>query len=299
MRGATANAWKRGSACIALLIAALGCSRSAPKSRFPTADAALERMHESQRCSRGVGADAKLEYFGPQGRVRANVLYLTSVPDKIRLDVWSPFGATLSTLTSDGKRFALLDVREKAFIHGPANACNLARFTQVPLPPSALVDLLRGEAPVLVHDAAGASIAWESGRYVVRISSRHGAVETIELLPHDADFGLPWQQQRVRVLSVAVEQYGVLLYRIELDGHGLTRTAAEWKDPDGIEPPILPSGPSCNAELPRSVRIEVPQAGHDLSLVSSEAFHNPPLNQGAFTQPRPGGVSVRRSDCAP
>src|SRR5687768_12248713 len=121
MRGVRALDWKRGSAPLALVVLLSGCSRSAPGSRFPTADAALERRHEGQRCSRGVSADAKLEYFGPQGSVRGNVLYLTSVPDKVRLDVWSPFGATISTLTSDGSRFALLDVREKAFVHGPAN----------------------------------------------------------------------------------------------------------------------------------------------------------------------------------
>ncbi len=298
MRGVRALVGKRGSAPFALVfMLASGCSRSAPESRFPTADAALDRMHEVQRCSRGVSADAKLEYFGPEGRVRGNVLYLTSVPDKVRLDVWSPFGATISSLTSDGSRFALLDVRAKTFIHGPANACNLARFTQVPLPPHALVDVLRGEAPVLVHEASGASIEWEGGRYVVRIASRHGAVETIELLPHDADFGRPWQEQRVRVLSVQVEQFGVLLYRIELDGHTRVVTAKERVDPDGIEPPMPPSGPACEAELPRSVRIEVPNAGHDLSLVSREASHNPPLDGGTFTQPRPGGVTVRYSPC--
>jgi hypothetical protein len=298
MRGVRALDWKRGSAPLALLLClTAGCSRSAPESRFPTADAALSRMHEAQRCSRGVSADAKLEYFGPEGRVRGNVLYLTSVPDRVRLDVWSPFGATISSLTSDGSRFALLDVRAKTFVHGPANACNLALFTQVPLPPHALVDVLRGEAPVLVHDASGASIAWEGGRYVVRIESKHGAVETIELLPHDADFARPWQEQRVRVLSVQVEQFGVLLYRIELEGHARVVTAPELKDPDGIEPPVPPSGPACQAELPRSVRIEVPNAGHDLSLVSRETFHNPPLREGTFTQPQPGGVRVRYSPC--
>ena len=297
MRGVRALDWKRGSARLAFVLLLSGCGRAAPESRFPSADAALDRLHAGQRCSRGVSADAKLEYFGPQGRVRGNVLYLTSVPDKVRLDVWSPFGATISTLTSDGSRFSLLDVREKTFVHGPANACNLARFTQVPLPPHALVDVLRGEAPVLVHDAAGASIEWKGGRYVVRIASKHGAVETIELLPHDADFARPWQEQRVRVLSVTVEQFGVLLYRIELDGHARVVTAAAQKDPDGIEPPIPPSGPACEAELPRSVRIEVPNAGHDLALVSGESFHNPPLSEGAFTQPRPGGVAVRYSPC--
>ena len=38
--------------------------------------------------------------------------------------------------------------------------------SQVSLPPAVLVDLLRGEAPVLVHSNGPASVAWEGDRYV-------------------------------------------------------------------------------------------------------------------------------------
>ena len=88
---------------------------------------------------------------------------MTSAPDSVRFDVFSPFGVTLSTLTADGRDFALFDMKEKSFLRGPANTCNVARSTQVPVPPFALVQLLRGEAPVLVHEASQASIAWAPG----------------------------------------------------------------------------------------------------------------------------------------
>ena len=80
---------------IALGLAA--CGRPPPVSQFPTGDAALARLHESQACSRGVSAEAKLDYIGPGGRLRGNVLYLTEVPERIRLDLFSPFGAVLSS----------------------------------------------------------------------------------------------------------------------------------------------------------------------------------------------------------
>lgn len=285
--------------CVVTGSLAAGCGRPPPPSQFPDAAAALGRMRATYACNRGVSAEAKLDYIGPRGRVRGNVLYLTQVPDRVRLDLSSPFGAMVSTVTADGKNFTLMDLREKVFLHGPANACNLARFTQVSLPPSVLADLLRGEAPVLVHQPSQASVAWESDRYVVRISSKHGANQRIELVPLPSDFERPWSAQRVRVLGVAVEQYGVPLYEVELDEHASTATAKPRVDPDGIDPPLPPSGPACSAELPRRVHIEVPAEGHDLVLAISEIFHNPPLPPGVFSQPRPSGVRSRYVTCAP
>jgi hypothetical protein len=287
-------------ACGCLLAPLLaGCGKAPPASRFPDAEAALARMHATYECSRGVSADAKLDYIGPGGRVRGNVLYLTSVPDRVRLDLSSPFGAMVSTLTSDGRDFALMDLRQKRFLYGPANACNLARFTQISLPPHVLVDLLRGEAPVLVHTPPQASVAWESDRYVVRVASKHGASERIELEPLPADFARPWSEQRVRVLGVEVEQQGVTLYRVALDDHAPAATAKPRVDPDGIDPPIPASGPACSAELPRRIRIEVPVEGHDLAIRVNEVAHNPPLPHRVFSQPKPGGVRAQYSPCSP
>ncbi len=290
----------RELACPGILaLALLGCGRPPPASRFPTGEAALARMRATLSCSRGVSAEAKLDYIGPSGRLRGNVLYLMSVPDRVRLDLFSPFGAMLSTLTSDGERFALFDPRQKRFFYGPANACNLARFTQVSLPPAVLVDLLRGEAPVLVHPNRPATIAWEGGRYVIQIESTHGARERIELEPLESDYAKPWTEQRVRVLEVHVEQYGVPLYSVALSDHERSQTARERIDPDGLEPPVPPSGPSCTAELPRRIHIEVPSEGHDLVLAVSEVTHNPPLSSGAFSQERPPGLHAQFSPCSP
>jgi len=286
------------SLCLGALALA-ACGRPPPVSQFPTADAALGRLHESQACSRGVTAEAKLDYFGPRMRLRGNVLYLASAPDRVRLDLFSSFGAVLSTLTADGKDFALLDPRAKRFFYGPANACNLARFTQVSLPPPVLVDLLRGDAPVLVHAASGASVKWEGGRYVVSIASTRGATERIELEPLPEDFGRPWSEQRVRVLGFEVVQLGVSLYKVELEGHERVDTAKPRVDPDGLEPPVPPSGPACGAELPRRIHIEVEGEGHDLVLSVRDLSHNPPLPTGSFSQERPSGVRAEFAPCSP
>jgi hypothetical protein len=279
------------------LLGLLACHRGPPPSRFPSAELALSKMRESQACSRGVRSEGKLDYYGPNGRLRGSLLYLAVAPESVRLDVYSPFGATLSTLTSDGQRFALFDLQKRTLSEGVANTCNLQRFTQVPLPPHAFVQLLRGESPVLVHAPNAATIDWESGSYVIRVRSRHQAEQEIRLVPRDADYLLPWSQQRLRVLETRVRQAGVELYRVELSGHRRATTAAPLVDPDGLEPPIPPSGPSCDAELPRSFRFVVEAAGHDLALSTSESAHNPPLLPGVFMQSPSPGVRVRESPC--
>ncbi len=273
-----------------------GCGRPPPPSQFPTADAALGRMHASYSCSRGVQGEAKLDLFNKQGRVRGNVLYLAMLPEKIRFDVYSPFGVTLSTLTSDGQKFSLFDLQNKQFLYGPANTCNVERFTQVPVPPFALVELLRGEAPVLVHQPSQATIAWD-GEYVIRIQSRHQANEEIHLEPTPADWNLPWQKQRVRVLEVAVSQQGIDLYRALMEDHKASHTARPRVDPDHLTPDVPPSGPACGAEIPRRLRMEVPGTDQDLILVNKDVVHNPPIIRGAFRQKVPGGVEVRYAAC--
>jgi hypothetical protein len=282
---------------LALGLAALGCSRPAPPSQFPDAASLLHRLHEEQACSRGLSGEGKLDYFGKEGRVRGSVMFLASIPESVRLDVVSPFGATISTLTSNGKDFSLYDLRQKVFLVGPANACNLARFTHVPMPPHALVSLLRGEAPVLAHAPAEASLAWEGGRYVVRIRSRHEATQELAISVLDADYEKPFAQQRLALSRVEVRQQSYVLYRAELEQHEPARTAPPRSDPDGIDPDVPPSGPECRASVPRRLHLEVPAEEQDLVLSVGEIAHNPPLGAGVFEQRPPGGVVVRSSPC--
>jgi hypothetical protein len=140
--------------CTAALAAFLtGCpSVQPPRSQFPTADDALTRMKATYACVNGVQGTAKIDHFSPRGRIRGDVFILAVNPARVRFDVVSPFGQTIYALTSDGEHFEMLDLKEKQFLYGPASACNLARLTQVPIPGHALVSLLRGEAPVLLHD---------------------------------------------------------------------------------------------------------------------------------------------------
>ncbi|MCC6214397.1 MAG: hypothetical protein IT376_05985 [Polyangiaceae bacterium] len=294
----------RGSRAAArsVAVAAAGAGLAAacggpPPSRFPDAESALGRLRATAECSRGVRAEAKIDYIGERGRVRGTVHYLAASPESLRFDVVSPFGATVVRLASDGERFTLLDALQKTFLHGRASACNVARFTQLPVPPFALVQLLRGDAPVLVHAPASASLEWDAGAYAVRIPSRHAATEHLRLVPHPEDWEKPWAEQRVRLLRVQVDQAGVEAYHVELADHSPVETAAAIVDEEGLEPDVPPSGPACRAEVPRSLRFVVPWKERDLVLKATEIEHNPPLLPGTFRERRPGGVRAVEAVC--
>lgn len=254
-------------------------------------------MQATTACSRGISGEATLDYFGDEGRLKVKSLYLVARPERLRFDVFNPLGGVLSTLTSNGRSFALLDVRQKLFVQGAANECNIERALRVPIPPAALSQLLTGEAPILVHRPEQSSLVWESGSYRLSIASEHEATEEVRLVPHEADWNRPWGDQRVRVLRVSVAQKGLVLYEVELDDHRAATTAAARTDPDGIEPPIPPSGPACNAEIPRRVSFRVPGAGRDLIVLHGEVHHNPPLVPGLFQQDPPSGVRFEYSAC--
>jgi hypothetical protein len=288
----------RAAAALALALALPGCGSLPPASQPPSARAALDRLRATQDCGVGVQAAAKIDHFGQQGRVRGDLLLFAMWPARLRMDAVSPFGVTLATLASDGKDFSLSDLREKRFFVGPASACNIARLTTVAMPGHVLVSLLRGDAPVLKHDPANATLAWDrAGHYVVHIRGANQTEQEIALAPHPDDLALPWSKQRMRVKRVKVEQEGIVLYDAELDDHRAAKTAKERVDPDGIDAPVPPSGPECAAELPRRMRMSVPGTESDVRFRYDDVTWNPPIVEGLFTQPVPGGLEIQRVTC--
>jgi hypothetical protein len=282
-----------------LAVSSMACGTAAPRSVVPDARAALDRLHATQDCGSGIQATAKIDSFGSQGRVRGDLLLFAVWPSRLRMDVIGPMNVGMAaTLASDGKSFSLADLREKRFFFGPAKACNIGRLTTVPMPGHVLVSLLRGEAPILRHEASAATIAWSSGGYyVVKIPSTRDAQEEIHLAPHPSDFGLPWQKQRMRLVDVEVRQEGYVLYHAALDDHRPAAMAKPRVDPDGIDPPVPVSGPVCQAELPRKIEVEVPGKSADVQFRYEDVSWNPPLVDGLFEQPPPAGLRIERVDC--
>ncbi len=275
-----------------------GCpGRAAPQSFLPDANAAIERMRQTAAGCNGVQANAKIDHFGKDGRIRGDLMLIATMPANLRMDIVSPFGASIATLTSDGTTFGLADLRDKRFYVGPASACNISRLTTVPIPGNVLVDFLRGQAPVLKQTGEG-GIAWNSkGFYVIYIYGANHTNEEIHMVPLDQDWNKPWQQQRFRVLDVTVERGGLLYYHAEMSDHSPAPMSGARIDKDGIDPPIPPSGPTCTAELPRKIHVEVPGLDEDVEFTYEQVTWNPPLPEHIFVQQAPPGMPTVPEPC--
>jgi hypothetical protein len=136
-----------------------------------------------------------------------------------------------------------------------------------------------------------------SGYWVISIPSTREAREEIHLAPRPDDWTKPWAQQRMRVLDVRVVQQGYVLYHAELDDHAQAPTSGPREDPDHLEPPVLPSGPVCDAEIPRRIHVEVPVPSSDVRFQYQQLSWNPPLPDGVFDQPPPPGMRLETVTC--
>ncbi|CAN5299534.1 hypothetical protein BH09MYX1_BH09MYX1_55970 [soil metagenome] len=291
------------------LASTLGCSATPPASQLPNAQAAIDRMRATTACGNAVQAnDVKIDQFSKQGRIRATISLFAERPDHLRIGVFAPVVNTLiAELATDGARFQLKDDRESKFYTGPASACNIARLTGVPIPGRVLVSLLRGQAPVVRHDAAGLApptIEWHGGGggyYVVKIAGTRSTVQELHLVPRPDDFAKPWAEQRMRVLDVSVSQQGVLIYHAELDGHVVAKMATETPPtPEDIalgQTPSPLSGPMCDAEIPTRIHVDVPSLEEDVLFRYDTVLWNPPLPEGKFVLPPPQGLSAEEVTC--
>lgn len=290
---------RRSSTLLAGALSLSACAPAKPPvSPLPSAEAALAQLRSQQACAQSLHASAKVDNWSPEGRIRSDVLLYAAGPASLRLDAIA-FGVNALTLTSDGAEFRMSDLRGKQFLVGRASACNLARVTQVPVPGEVLVGLLRGKAPVLKHQSAGATqLRWDGkGYYVLDVQGAHASTEQLKIAVHPEDFGKPWAAQRLRVLGVRVTQQGIPLYQAELEGHQRIKNGVARVDPEGIDDPIAASGPACDAELPRTVRLQVPEADQDVLFRFDEPEWNPPLPPGVFTHEATAGLQVYRVEC--
>ncbi len=281
---------RRTALCPLALLSLAACGAvPPPASQVPDGAAAIARLRATGDCEAALKAKGKIDHYGAKGRVRGDIYLFAAPPARLRLDAISPFGVAVATLTSDGKDFALADLRDKRFYVGPANACNIGRLTTVPLPGHVFVDLLRGQAPVLRHDDAPL-VAWSpKGYYTVTVHGTRDATEELHLAPRPDDLAKPWGEQRMRLLDVVVWQKGELLYHAKLDDHEAAEMSGPLVDPMGLEATLPPSGVQCQAEVPRRIHLEVPALREDVIFKYEEITWNPPLPAGTFVQaPRDG-----------
>ena len=133
---------------VLLLLPLAACAASGSKPRPAPAPAALrEAMTQAAPAVHGYSAEARLTYFGADGRLKGTASLLAQRPDKLRYELQGPHGGVLLALVSDGTTLAALDFKDNRLVRGAANAANFDRlFSVAPLnlDSTGWVDLLFG-----------------------------------------------------------------------------------------------------------------------------------------------------------
>ena len=249
-----------------------GCPSNCPTMPIEDPGRAL-RLHSGSRTKvRAIRAEARVEQWGRDGRIRGTVLMFAERPESVRFDAMTQMGPA-SILTSDGAEFALTDLRENRYLTGPTCPENIARLLGIPMSGEQVTLFLLGSTPQI--DATEESIECTGdGTYLITLRGG-GERQEIELAVRDAD------------MEAAPEQQHLRLVRSELfDGEGTVWRATfdDWRvvaDPDSTE--------GMGIAMPYEIRFEHPRENADTTVKFEQIDLNVEVPDDAFQQePRPG-----------
>jgi hypothetical protein len=238
---------------------------------------ALDAHRAMRSHARSIRAEARVEQWGEEGRIRGTVMMFVERPESVRFDAMTQFGPAV-ILTSDGERFALTDLRENRYLEGPTCPQNIERLLGIPMSGEDVTLFLMGDSPRLDTDNRGISCTGD-GTYLITLLAESGRRQEIELLvrPWDVEHDAPPSEQRLRMLRSEV-----------FAADGSTEWRATYEDWTVVVDPE--SGDrGIGVALPMKVRFEHPERGADTTVRFQEIDLNVRVPPGAFRQsPRPG-----------
>jgi len=170
---ALAGVWGqgRGNGRIGSLLATLvlplflaACPRHGRIERVypPPAPAELRQMLAARQAAvTSINGSARATSWLGGDRIRATVLVLAERAGRLRLEAEVSLQGTVAILATDGRRFALLDVRKNELRRGPACPANIASLIRIPLSPAEVTAIFLGDAKLPDGDPANDSVDWD------------------------------------------------------------------------------------------------------------------------------------------
>lgn len=120
----------------------------------PTPTELQSRLDERAAALASFQGQGRIDYEGPDGKVRSSNMVVVKAPDKVRIDFRSPFSLTY-TVVSDGSALVAYDRGAKVLYRGTPTPQNVGRYTRVPVDVAMLASLVRGLPPVPARAGAG------------------------------------------------------------------------------------------------------------------------------------------------
>lgn len=264
---------------LAFAVVACGCPRAGCPTTPHTNPMRALRYHESMRARvRSIRAEARIDQRDRQGRIRGTVMMFVERPNHVRFDAMTQFGPA-AILTSNGRDFALTDLRENKYLEGPTCPRSIARLVGIPLSGEDVSRVLLGGTPVI--DATERRIECTGeGAYRVELRARGGRRQVIELAVREQDLQSPPEEQRLRLVRSEV-----------FDARGHTEWRATWDDHR-----VLPLG-EMGVAMPFEVRFEDPSRGVDTLMRFQTIDLNVEVPPDAFVQRPRAGIAVEHVSC--
>lgn len=245
-------------AVVATVVMLAGCTaRPAPRpigaaGPLPSAGAIAAALAERRAAVHSLRALAKLAYSAPEDSGSARQILIAARPDRLRMEVLSPFGA-LFVLTANNGTLAAWERSSSTVYRGRASAANLARYVQVDLPVATAVELLLGTPPLEIDGTAV-------------VSDDDGLIKV-------------WQERQARIqvgwFNAALEP---LRYEEQTgDGHVALRVSFDAYTRVG------------GLQVPSRLRVELPDEERRVEIALSETEINPELPPAVFVLQTPAG----------
>lgn len=272
---------------IAPLVAALaltGCpGRPCPTYPFRDPARTIAHYHDMRGPARVLRAEARVDRRGSDGRIRGTVLMFVQRPDRVRFDAMTQFGPA-AVLTSDGERFALMDLRENRYFEGPTCPANIERLLGIRFGGEEVTRFLLGESPRI--EPARSEMRCENGGYVVTLHAADGRRQELVYQVRDQDLSAQPESQQLRLTRSEV-----------FAPNGPTEWRVTFDDYRFVADPTDTAHPQRGVMMPYTLRFEDPNRGTDTLVRFERIDLNVEVPSDAFTQePRPG-LAVEEVTC--
>ena len=192
------------------------------------ADALLQQVETCGADVTSLRGLAKVRLVNGGKTVNVRQAILAGYPDRLRTETLSPFGSPLLVLASDGQNLDALLPGEGRFLHGPASAENLRRFSRLPLRLTDLVGLLLYRPPLFPWEEMRGGSGDAGSRYRLFLD---GPAARRQVFSFAADLqltGAAYYDGKELLLEIGYGDFGPAptpfprQAELQLPGHGVT-----------------------------------------------------------------------------
>ncbi len=251
--------------CFGLLLFAACGPVPKPKDAYIVGSDILRDFQAKAEQIHSFRITGRVDHFGEAHRIQGKTFLFAKLPDKLRVELVSPFGSPLSVLTVNETVFSLHDIREGTFQTGPSDPCNIARLIQIPLPAKDVIRILVGFAPVIDGDA---DVKWDTKGFY-RVTVKDGErIERLEIGP---------DKKNLPLRHAMLEDRDGIIFDI---------TYSRRQDVSGMH-------------IPHEIRVKMPREKADLALRYDPGGVelNVALPDDAWSQSPPDGIPVETVEC--